>query len=236
MKVQAVFILLCALQTIAEAQQMTFGAGFGFNIRNNSGFNIVNDSIAIEAEGSRSMINVYSLFAEYRINSAWQLRSSVNLTNQLNGFILYNYRDTCLFCDVRKATTVGSVNLNLTTEIGLWLPIRGPVEVQLIGGIRGNFNFTKDEPHISFRNGTRHQGLAEAINNLDKTIKPFYVNSVLGFDARWHRLSLIFLLDKNLGNSITRPLELYGERYTFVNRTNTFMLIANYRILVRTRK
>ena len=119
----------------------------------------------------------------------------------------------------------------MANEINLRIPLKGPVDFRLIGGIRTNVTFTRDEPPTSFRNGTKHQGLAEAINNLEETIKPIYFSSILGIESAWKRISLKFLLDKNLGNSITRPLRMYGETSTFLNTTNTFTLQANYKIL-----
>lgn len=214
-----------------EAQRLFFGAGFGFNIRNNTGINVVSDSITIVGEGSRSMLNIYTLFMEYNLKDYFQLRNSINLTEQLNGFIVYNHQAICQFCDVKKATTVGSVNLNIINEVSVKIPMRSTVRFYLLGGIRTNFNFTRDEPEVSFRDGTRHQGLAEAINNLDKTIKPVYVNSVFGIKSEWKRISLIFELDKNIGKSITTDLEMFGEKYQFLNRTNTFTLTANYKII-----
>jgi len=219
----------CLLEV--EAQRLFFGAGFGFNIRNNIGTNVVSDSITINAEGSQSMLNVYSLFMEYNLKDYFQLRNSINLTDQLNGFTMYNHQAACKFCPVTKATTVGSINLNMVNEVSIKIPTRSSVVFYLLGGIRTNVTFTKDEPDISFRDGTRHEGLAEAINNLDQTIKPVYVNSIFGIKSEWKRFSLVFEFDQNIGKSITTDLEMFGKKYTFLNGTRTFTLTANYKII-----
>lgn len=214
-----------------QAQGLSIGVGFGPYIRNRTGTNVVSDSITVIADGSRSMINVYSIFLEYQLNRNIQFRSSINGTDHLIGFLMYNSQATCQFCDVVKGTVVGSLNLNSVNTIAIKIPVRAPIDLLVFGGIRTNFNFTRDEPAISFRNGTRHQGLAEAINNMDKTIKPVYFNSVIGLKSDWRRLSLIFELDKNIGQSITNELEMFAQKYTFLNRTNTFTLTLNYKVI-----
>jgi hypothetical protein len=225
-------LLLFILEINAQAQQdLSIGVGFGPYIRNNTGTNIVSDSITIIADGSRSMINVYSIFLEYQLNKNIQFRSSINGTDHLIGFLMYNSQATCQFCDVVKGTVVGSFNLNSVSTVAIKIPFRMPLDLLVFGGIRTNFNFTRDEPDISFRNGTRHQGLAEAYNNMDKTVKPVYFNSVIGMKSDWRRLSLVFELDKNIGQSITNELEMFGQQYTFLNRTNTFTITLNYKII-----
>lgn len=214
-----------------HAQKINTGVSFGTHIRNNSGYNVVSDSISIISRGSRSMLNVYSIFLEYPITKNIQFRTSLNGTRQLVAFQMYNNKATCQFCDVMKVTVVGSVNINSTNTVAIKVPIKAPVNFLVLGGIRTNFNITRDEPDISFRDGTRHQGLAEAINNMDKTIKPVYFNSVIGIKTDWRRFSLILELDKNLGSSITNRLDMFDQKYTFINRTNTITLIANYKIL-----
>jgi|GEM_PF-3287626 len=230
---RSIFILTFVIVSFLEvkSQNLTLGLGFGFNMRNNTGVNTVSDSIIVESDGSRSMLNVYSAFMEYKLSEFVQFRSSLNLTDQLNGFTLYNYQDTCLFCPIHKATTIGSVNLNVANELALRIPIMSPIDFFVFGGIRTNFTFTKKEPDISFRNGTKHQGLAEAVNNMDRTIKPVYFNSVIGVKSDWKRFSLILELDKNIGSSITRSLPMYGKKYSFLNRTNIFTLTMNYKII-----
>lgn len=225
-------ILLLFIPVIdIQAQSLNIGVGFGAYIKNNTGTNIVSDSITVITDAARGMINVYSIFLEYQLNENIQLRSSINGTAHRIGFLMYNSQATCQFCDLIKATTIGSFNLNSVNTVAIKIPLSTPVDLLVFGGVRTNFNFTRDEPDISFRNGTRHQGLAEAINNMDKTIKQVHFNSVIGIKSDWKKLSLIFELDKNIGLSITNELEMFGQKNAFLNRENRFTLTLNYKII-----
>lgn len=230
-----VFIFLVA-HSIIWAQDINTGVAFGFHMRNNVGINNVGDSVTIVALGSQNMINTYSIYTEYPISKKVQWRSSLSITDQLMGFLFYNNKISCQLCDNEKVTAVGSFNINLVNTVAINVPLSTPFNILVLGGIRTNFNFTRDKPDISFRNGTRNQGLAEAMNNMDKAIKPVYFNSVIGIKTNWRRFSLIIELDKNIGQSITRDLEMFGKKYTFLNRTNTFTMTLNYAIFPWKRK
>lgn len=226
------FLILSILLSLFEcrSQSLSIGASFGPYMRNNAGYSIVSDSILVFADGSRAMHSVYSIFSEYQVSKRLQVRGALNFTaHHLVGFGVYNYQKACTLCPVVKGTTVGATSLNFAVTPQLKITKISPVNIYLLAGVRTNFNFLYDEFDSEGEAG-RDPGLWETINHLDEVINPVYFNSVIGLKLDWKRFALFFELDKNLGQTITKPVRVYDKEYYLNTKTNTFTLQLGYRL------
>jgi len=212
-----------------RSQSLTIGPAFGFHIRNNTGVSVVSDSIVVYAEGSRTMMNVFSAFSEYKIKDRFNVRGTLSVTNHLLGYGLYNKGTTCSLCPVTKGTTVGAWGIGLGLVPEIRVTKLSSLNIYAVGGIRSNINLLIDNGFQVGERG-RDPGLWETINHLDEVMKPVYFNSVVGLKLDWKRFALFFELDKNLGQTITRPVRVYDKEYYLNTKTNTFMLQLGYKL------
>lgn len=228
----SVFIIFSTLFSIsALAQKFTVGPEIGFNLRNDIGVNRIADSLIITADGNvGSNQNIYGFFMDYHLNERFNIHTVLSYTLQLNGYLTYNRNESFFgFPPVIKTTTVGSHNINLLLSLHYRLVEIKGIGIAVIAGLRPNFLINTPNNHIEFREGTRHQGLAEIINNMDNTNKNIYVTTSLGAEISYWRFHLKACYDVNVFNSsYTDQINYYNENYVFHNRTYVTSITLRY--------
>lgn len=233
-KVFALALMIISTQALYGQNannKWTLGFGFGLSWRQNNGSHIVSDSLLVYSVNSGNANNNFRLFSDYQINEKLSWMAGANFHNQLlsidavNKDLNFNGLGT-----VTKGTVAEVTNLNIENSLTLDVRLFGLIRTSVLAGLRTNFTFNPSKENLIFRNGERHQGLAEALNQSHETIKPVYFNYILGVKSNWRRFGLLFQWDKSIG-SVTNDLQYFGRAFHFHQRSQTFTLTLNYDLL-----
>lgn len=230
MKVFTIVLIFILMMPSVKAQKITIGPEFGFNSRNDMGVNIMQDSLIVTADGNvGNNENIFGLFVDYQLSDLFNIHTAIGYTFQINGYLIYNRYEDFGFPPVVKAVSVGSHNINLLMSIQYKLVEIKGVRISLTAGFRPNFLINTQEEPIEFGDGSRHQGAAEIINNMDNTNKNIYVTSSVGAQISYWRLHLKASYDFNLPNSsYTEKLDYFDSSHEFYNRTYVTSISLRY--------
>lgn len=229
----SVFCLFIVLITSnAFAQKIDVGIEFGFNMRHDIGKNVIADSLIVMADGyTGGMQNVYGVYGDIELSEKMKIHSVLGYTNQLSGYLLYNKEDDSIFGPVVKGSVTSAHNVNLLFTMQYDLIGYKGFRVHLLAGFRSNFLINENNDPIQFREGTRHQGIAEVINNMDQANRRLYMNYSLGIQLSYWRLKLNALYDANFANSsYTKSIKFFEESYRFHNQTEAISLTLGFKL------
>ncbi len=225
------FIFTCQFSLKILSQNISIGPEFGFVNRNDVGVNIIEDSLIVMTDGNvGNYQNNYGIFLDYNISKKFDLHATIGYNYQINGYLVYNrYESLFGFPPVVKASSVASHNFNLLLSLQYKIfEVKG-VGLSIMAGLRPSFLVNIENELIEFRNGSRHQGTAELINNLDESNRNVNTTYNIGLQISYWRLHLTASYEANLPNSsYTESISYFQKKYPLYNSTSMLVFSVRY--------
>ncbi len=194
--------------TLAQSQ---FGLQFGLIRQAKSGFALC-DSISVHADTGDGPA-FPGLFYNQHILKIISSRVELNIYKNSLGALVYNNEQNCTLCPVVKAGSYAYRTIELPVFLKAKIPLSKIVHVGVVGGFGFNFNFLMNNSSFSFQG--QHPGVADVLNTISNTIKPVIINYIYGLSFDIWRITLIARYQHNLGSSIVRDINVWGNRYSF---------------------
>ncbi|MFW5761751.1 MAG: hypothetical protein ACOCXH_12295, partial [Cyclobacteriaceae bacterium] len=160
--------------------QITIGPEIGHYADNFIGSHKIDSLVINSANGVDVGEPNFGIFAEVRLTKLIDVNVKFQFRDLLIPYEIYNDDDKIYGFTVRKTKITSTKNYSVQVLPQLTLPLLKTIETKLFLGPIINFNKINKSEDIQFRNGTRHQGVAEVFNSVDDTILPTTVTLVVG--------------------------------------------------------
>lgn len=225
-------LLILSLQH--SFSQNSFGLEFGTEYYIKRGINDF-DSIRVDLNKDELGEVFVGLFYETDIQKRISLHGKFLYRRTGAPYMVYNFKEDCMFCPVRKGdySSVTNFSLELMPRLKV-IKYNDIFSFWIFGGVNTNINFQSSKDKIFFGKG-RHGGVAKVINSLDNEIKPLTFNWLYGFSVEFFERVALWSTWQ-APSEFTRPVTIDGKKYPFRNTWSYLQYSITYRFYSLKRK
>ena len=211
----------------APAQKVTYGPTVGLYYDNPVGA-VLLDSIQVVLNGKTARRPYIGAFISYDLTNTFTLTSGLNYYNDATSYLVYNKVVKCDLCPIVKGGLVAnpSVEIPLLLETKLKVPVG---KVFISTGIIPNVRLRRTtSPYYYHINAG--EGVSDVLPAVKTAVKPVVWTYSLGIGADIWRLRLETRWQHDLAESATRPIEVWGQRYSFFSKNSTLRIGVGYKL------
>jgi len=223
------FLLLFLLNIVHYCfGQIAIGPEVGHYADNFIGSHKIDSLVINSANGVDVGEPIFGIFAEVRLTKLIDVNVKFQFRDLLIPYEIYNDDDKIYGFTVRKMKITGIKNYSVQVLPQLTLPLLKTIETKLFLGPIINFNKINKSEDIQFRNGTRHQGVAEVFNSLNDSILPTTVTLAVGGSLSFK--NIVVSLSMHQRNRITKEINVYGVDHDFINQAIFYNFSLGYKL------
>lgn len=224
------FLVLCLLPTLVCAQKLSLEPVVSYRIINAESTTIRADSISAYDNYPDDKAISFGLKVDYAFNEIIRLSSGMEYYSFGRTYLLYNDQ-VCDYCPVLKGGGVFYRTLVFPQQLHLRLGKKGKWSFFGLGGVVPVVNINKTHQKVQADGNYLSQGVADVINALPATVKPFYMDYTVGAKVSYWRLHLYLQLQSNLSRATNKPLAIWGNTYNFRRREAQLAATISYTLI-----
>jgi hypothetical protein len=168
------------------------------------------------------------LKVNYSLTQRIELSSGLEYFTNGISFAVYNDEE-CGLCPAKKGWGAFSKTFVLPQQLNYRLYKMRNLRLYGIIGLTPVVNIIDREPIVKPQPGIDFTtGVAEVMNSLPTTIKPFYLDYSLGFKLKYWRINTYFQYQANLSSNTSRALKVYGGYFPFRRNYKSYVFSVGY--------